>query len=1026
MDGVGIWRSKTLLQGLKNQLEYLPNQALLLVVDALALFEGREMCCATFFDYTPPYTSSGKKVGLQTVSGIVIAAHHNQLPAICNTVIEAKADGEAVLTIPKDNWVIDEIISSPISVETTEKWVRHVARYEDPEVINPAASLPDLTNLLELLGLTPQVNGKDIVALWKKFTRYDVPLGVDQNGIYTIDLVKDGPHGLVGGTTGSGKSELLRSLVAGLAARVSPEFLTFVLVDFKGGAAFASLDQLPHTIGTLSNLDPALAKRAIDSLVAEMRYRQEKFAAAGKDIDNLDAYLATNPREPLPRLLLVVDEFAQLAKEYPEVLSSLVQIGAVGRTLGIHMILATQRPEGVINDDILANTNMRVALRVQSKTDSNNVIGIPDAANIGRTQKGRAYIKLGQSDITAIQTALITGKTADLNQQATVSEVRLAEPAPEAPKTISQSNNSATDLDLLIEAIKSANADLGYQKPRPVWPEPLGEKVSLWLPAAIANTALVGNGAESGEGNNVSIDAAISATIGATADANVVLDGKKTSDEEVGEFSLSSNLGITSVSPLSSRSTLIAVGVSDDPEHQLQYVTGWDLEKGNLLLIGMPGSGTSTALGSLAVSAASKFSPQDCNFIFMEFSGSKLGELSELPHVTDYIKGGSSNRESQQRALRFLITELEKRNAHPGSHPKLLVFIDSLMTNKLYDDLEWGSLIQGFYQVWATGAAVGIHCVATVSSVKSLSAAISDVAKQKWVFNLVERYDYTMLGIDKNSPPQSIPGRCVISDSKHHTQIAIPEINAPDIVTLLTNRWPGLRSTSLIGSIPSSVDPGELSSKVEISGERIKLPIGICEQDLSEYCLELFPGEHVLISGPARSGKSSVLLAIAEKFVHDHGDEVEIYAVGSPRSPFMSPGSLPTNAKVFPHNQLNACLTDMEMAESFSVLLIDDATKLEGNNPMLMQILADSFRPVLIVAAGRNDELRNQYGTWIAELKKSNTGLLLQPAIDFDGNILGARIPRRAPVAMTTARGYAVANGQPTLIQTATRISAQT
>ena len=219
--------------------------------------------------------------------------------------------------------------------------------------------------------------------------------------MFGIDLVRDGPHGLVGGTTGSGKSEFLRSMVAGLAARNDPTRLTFILIDFKGGAAFKTCERLPHTIGTVSNLDEQLADRALTRPRGRAALPPGGVRrGAGEGVDNLDAYLATNPEVPMPRLLLVIDEFAMLAKDYPDVLKSLVSVAAVGRTLGVHMILATQRPAGVVNEDILANTNLRVALRVQSRDDSTNVIGVPAAAAIGRTQWGRAYVKLGQDDIS--------------------------------------------------------------------------------------------------------------------------------------------------------------------------------------------------------------------------------------------------------------------------------------------------------------------------------------------------------------------------------------------------------------------------------------------------------------------------------------------------------------------------------------------------------------------------------------------------------------------------------------------------
>src|SRR5699024_7806243 len=276
--------------------------------------------------------------------------------------------------------------------------------------------------------------------------------------------------------------EFLRSFIAGLAARNSPEMLSFILIDFKGGAAFKAAERLPHTIGTISNLDEQLADRALRALEAEMERRQRLFAEAGEDIDNLPAYLATNPAEPLPRLLLVIDEFAMLAKDFPDVLASLVSVAAVGRTLGVHMILATQRPAGVVNDDILANTNLRVALRVQSREDSSNVIGVPSAASIDRSQMGRAYIKLGQDDSTPVQTALVTGNAQEhVTAQHENRNVGLfGQLSPhKTSRPPAKTTSDENDLDLLIDAVIAANDAAGLAPPRQVWPEALGERVRL-------------------------------------------------------------------------------------------------------------------------------------------------------------------------------------------------------------------------------------------------------------------------------------------------------------------------------------------------------------------------------------------------------------------------------------------------------------------------------------------------------------------------------------------------------------------
>ena len=184
-------------------------------------------------------------------------------------------DAAATVTRPDDLKKVDDVVLAGVTLERAQRCALDLARFEDPELKTPGAALPSLVRLPPLIDLEAPTAGK-ILHAWETSRGVSTPVGVGENGVYSLDIVKDGPHGLVGGTTGSGKSEFLRSMVAGLAACNAPTKLTFILIDFKGGAAFAACERLPHTIGTISNLDEQLANRALRALEAEMEYRQRQ------------------------------------------------------------------------------------------------------------------------------------------------------------------------------------------------------------------------------------------------------------------------------------------------------------------------------------------------------------------------------------------------------------------------------------------------------------------------------------------------------------------------------------------------------------------------------------------------------------------------------------------------------------------------------------------------------------------------------------------------------------------------------
>ena len=340
---------------------------------------------------------------------VVLSDADASVPHVCRSVLTTSAG-------PSARWVADvqrtmlpqQVRLVGVGERTTARCAASLRGLIDPEdPLSVASVVPRelaLTDLLQRDGrpITPAV----VAAAWATAgpdPAPRTPIGVAADGVVDIDLVRDGPHGLIAGTTGSGKSELLRSLIVGMAAAVSPEHLTFVLVDYKGGATFDACAALPHVVGIVTDLDDQLADRALRSLHAELRRREALLREHGAaDLGELRARLTS---ASLPRLVVVIDEFAALVAEQPTFLHALVGIAQRGRSLGVHLLLATQRPSGVITDDIRANTNLRLALRLQDTADAIDVVGIAAPAQLPRGVPGRAVLRLGAEDHLTFQTA---------------------------------------------------------------------------------------------------------------------------------------------------------------------------------------------------------------------------------------------------------------------------------------------------------------------------------------------------------------------------------------------------------------------------------------------------------------------------------------------------------------------------------------------------------------------------------------------------------------------------------------------
>ncbi|MEU4253485.1 FtsK/SpoIIIE domain-containing protein [Amycolatopsis sp. NPDC026612] len=390
------------------------------------------------------------------------------LPSRCGAVLSLEPAGDRLSLAQADPIAVT---ADRIDAMSAERAARILAPLRVVGAATAGAALPDLVRLSEIV---PAAEENSIRAGWRLAPECtSVPIGSDASGIAHIDLVKDGPHGVIVGTTGAGKSEFVRTLVASLALANSPAHLNFLFVDFKGNSTFPLLERLPHAVGTVTNLDGALP-RFFTALQAEQERRQRMFDDAG--VSEFEQYPSAAARQGLPslaRLVLVVDEFAMLKLRLPTAVDDLVEVGRVGRSLGIHMLLATQ-DEADVTTQIKRNSELKVALRV-SRAVSDLLLDSPLASEIGVRQKGRAVLR--QSGVLrTVQTAWCAAPSGSAQAVALRavplrdSDLQLPEPVEDERKPDSAQRTELLDL---IEAIALA-AD-GTGTPHRPWLPPLPE-----------------------------------------------------------------------------------------------------------------------------------------------------------------------------------------------------------------------------------------------------------------------------------------------------------------------------------------------------------------------------------------------------------------------------------------------------------------------------------------------------------------------------------------------------------------------
>ncbi|WP_434600279.1 type VII secretion protein EccCa [Streptomyces sp. A5-4] len=726
----------------------------------------------------------------------------------------------------------------------------------------PFSNDVELTALLNI----PDLHRHEPATLWQRYTgsaRLRVPIAVSGEGRpVELDIKESaqggtGPHGMLIGATGSGKSELLRTLVLGLALTNSSETLNFILVDFKGGATFLGLDELPHTSAVITNLadEVALVSRMQDALHGELIRRQELLRAAGNYTSALEyekARASGVPLQPLPSLFVVVDEFSELLSAHRDFMELFVMIGRLGRSLGVHLLLASQRLDEGRMHQLESHLSYRIGLRTFSAMESRGVLGVPDAYELP-AQPGAGFLKSGVDALTRFRAAYVSGPYERRRNVIQAQVARQVVPwtaqwvVPRAP----------ADPDLTGEAEEEPEAE--------------------------------GADEESGE---TLLSVAIDRLRHSGPPAHQVwlppLETPSTLDQILPPLTPDPRFGLTTADwPLRGKLT-VPVGIVDRPFDQLRDLLTVDLSGagGHVAIAGGPQSGKSTLLRTLITTLALTHTPREVQFYCLDFGGGTLAALDELPHMSGVAARVDSERVGRviaevstllSKRERFFLEQgidsmptYRKRRAageFPDEpHGDVFLVIDGWSTVRQDFDRH----IPTFNALAARGLNYGVHLVITTARWVELSSSVRDQTGTRMELRMGDPMDSQIDSRKAAAIPRS-PGRGLTSEKLHYLS-ALPRVDGVEdaddladgvagLVAAISENWTG-PSAPRVRMLPTSLPVSDLPPAEGEGGLRIA--IGLDENELAPVWHDFSENPHMIVVGDSESGKTNLLRVIAK------------------------------------------------------------------------------------------------------------------------------------------------------------------
>lgn len=866
-------------------------------------------------------------------------------------------------------------------------------------------SIPEMVSFLQMFDAknVEELNLQEFWSVNQSSQSLSVPIGLKgKNDQVVLNLHEKahGPHGLVAGTTGSGKSEMLQTYILSMAVHFHPHEVAFLLIDYKGGGMALPFKNMPHLLGTITNIEGSknFSNRALASINSELKKRQRLFGAYNVNHidDYTDLYKQQKAEVPLPHLFLICDEFAELKNEEPEFIKELVSAARIGRSLGVHLILATQKPGGVIDNQIWSNARFRIALKVQDEGDSREVLKNGDAANI--TVTGRGYLQVGNNELYELFQSAWSGAPymkdtfGGEDEVSLITDLGLIQLSEVKARTEKQ-KEKITEIDAVVNHILKTQEEMGIEKVASPWLPPLKERLYI-------------NG------------------------------------------------------PLEPDSGVFEIARKDEPEKQTQnhYEYQW-VNDGNIVIFGSSGYGKSTTALTFLLQFANSFSPAELNYFIFDFGNGALLPLKQLAHTADYFRIDeerkidkfftSMKQEIDYRKQLFLEKEVSNISLYNALNkydklPIIFIVIDNydLVKDEMFDSEAI------FTQFARDGQSLGINFVITATRVNAIRQPLMNSFKTKIFHYLMDSSEmYGVLG-KTTFDQEPVPGRALIrKDETYFAQVYMPAPGENDVeilqairekVSNLNEKYEQINKPKSIPMLPTTLTLSSFESDYKQITDEGMIPIGLCEENVTSVGIPLKDHPHFLIMGQYRKGKSNSLKIILHMLLKNPRISIGIFdSVDRSLSSFKDYDQISylqskehlvewiasiEEIMKAREQQYTECLQNNEDIPVFDkvVFMIDSYSRFQQNSDAKIQDAISTFMKQYsylgfsVIVSGNANEFSKGFDSFTNELKQVRQGLLLLKK--SDQNLFTLPFTRNEK-EIQPGFGYLIENGKERMVQ---------